>query len=47
VTKTDCSDHPGISLFISYVQNFIHHPSVKVNVISRWNFWASSVCILM
>jgi hypothetical protein len=32
MTKTDDSDHPGISLFINYVQNFVQHPSVKAKI---------------
>jgi hypothetical protein len=32
--------------FVNYVQNFIQHPSVKVNSIIRGNYWVSSVWIL-
>ena len=36
--KTDCSNCTGISLFVSYIQNFIQHPPVKVNCICRGNW---------
>ena len=32
--------------FVSYVQNFIQHPSVKVNSIFRGSYWVSSMWIL-
>ena len=42
--KTDCSHYWGISL-INYIQNYIQHPSVQVNLICRWNHWGSSLWI--
>jgi hypothetical protein len=33
--KTDCSNYRDISLFNTYVQNFIEHPLVKANSICR------------
>jgi len=42
--KTDSSNYRGVSL-ANYVQNFIHHPVVKVNFIRRGNYWRSSVWI--
>jgi len=43
--KTDSSNYRGIT-FANYVKNFIQHPAVKVNSISRGNYWGSSVWIL-
>jgi hypothetical protein len=43
--KTDSSNYCGISPFISYIQNSIKHPSVKVNPICRINYWGSSVWV--
>jgi hypothetical protein len=37
---------PGRSIGIAlYIQNSIHHPSVKVNSIRRGNYWGASVWI--
>jgi hypothetical protein len=28
--KTECNNYTGVSIFINYVHNFIHHLAVKV-----------------
>jgi len=43
MTKTDNSYHPGISLFINYVQNFVQHPSVEAKITGhhQGGFWCN------
>jgi len=42
--KTDCSNYSGIPI-CQLRTNFIQHSEVKVNSISRGNYWGSSVWI--
>jgi hypothetical protein len=44
--KGDYSNYRGISFFVSYLENFIQHPAVKLNSICRENYRGSSVWIL-
>ena len=32
--------------FVSYIQNFTQHPTVKANYICRGNYWGPSMWIL-
>jgi hypothetical protein len=41
--KTDCSNYPGMSLLLAFIQNVIQYPSVKVTSTCRRSYWGSSV----
>jgi hypothetical protein len=42
--KTDCSNYSGISI-CQLPTNFIQHPAIRVNSMSRGNYWGSPVWI--
>jgi hypothetical protein len=41
--KTDCNNYRGHNNFAKHLQNFIQHPALKVNSVSKGNYRGSSM----